>query len=581
MKFFNKKVVSFSSFLLSLILIFSFSVFSYADTVIGDNGVVYTDLNPYQELVEYVHKDFLANAKSYEKYFTDERLYVLSQIESTLYRLVGYEALDSLFHLEWYWDKESCEKIWDTYSEYIISGYIADKFTKSKSKEMFANVFGYIGSDAEDYYLKIYQVAKEKDGLKEVITSADGFNAWFASQFGYSNFEKKNPNRGIVNGIADLDFDISLSSELKEVMQDVVDKEVADSEVYYCYSTDINYQATEFSNGNTFNNFKKFVIENQDKYSIFTTTSYNTSSSSYINLFCLPKSFTLKYIFSSSADKTSFLNGSDYVRITFFDSVSWALNSKPYVEPDKWEGIKGYRIDDSGVTELECNSKFPSSSGTYGNSKVSCSKMPNKSLVNHVWVTSGCVEEGVIYNDADSVKELVSGMPSFFTTSQFGQEPLNSVSASDLSGVGINYGSVSSYINNYYGENGKYPSNTDIQKYIDDILERLKNDKSNDSGINSSGNGGNGSTSSGSNVWDWLGGVGEFLGGLIGALGEAILGLLNGIKDFIYTLIADVPSIFSEFMQVFFSWLPSEITALLGLSVAAMIIYGIIKLIRG
>ena len=208
----------------------------------------------------------------------------------------------------------------------------------------------------------------------------------------------------------------------------------------------------------------------------------------------------------------------------------------------------------------------------------------------------------------------------------------------------ISYDNVGNYINDSYNTNGSYPDSQDIQIYIDNNIPVVEptptptpipggggsggsgsgttvssngvnvvinnnptasntnnntytdNSTTNNNYFfnllhggtvsgNGTGNGsgtvsGNGSGTSG-NIFDWLGDLGEVLGNLIKNLGEALLNVIKGITDLIEAIVVGLPTMFFEFIGAVFGWLPEEWVSLLSLSLASMLIYGIIKIFRG
>lgn len=94
---------------------------------------------------------------------------------------------------------------------------------------------------------------------------------------------------------------------------------------------------------------------------------------------------------------------------------------------------------------------------------------------------------------------------------------------------------------------------------------------------------GNGTGSEGGigSIFGWLGDLGQVIGDLIKNLGEAIKNIVIGISDLITSIVTDLPTMFFDFVGAFFGWMPPEWSTLLSLSLAAMLIFGIIKIFRG
>lgn len=151
----------------------------------------------------------------------------------------------------------------------------------------------------------------------------------------------------------------------------------------------------------------------------------------------------------------------------------------------------------------------------------------------------------------------------------------------------ITYGDVTSYINEYHDSNGTYPDINDIQVFIDNNIPNSDPtptptptpdpDDPNGGG----GSGGSGGSGDSDNIFDFLSKIGEVLGSLIKNLGNVLADLVAGIGSIISSLIESIPTVFSDFLGALIGWLPSELQALISLSITAMIIIGLIKLFKG
>lgn len=154
----------------------------------------------------------------------------------------------------------------------------------------------------------------------------------------------------------------------------------------------------------------------------------------------------------------------------------------------------------------------------------------------------------------------------------------------------VTYGDVTSYIDSFNTENGYPPS-------VQDIEVNIKNEDTNNKD-DSDGGGSGDDDSGGSGIGDigdifgWLKalgsviaslikGVGEFVTEIMGGIVEAINTLLDGLSNIITTVTEAIPSVFMQFIQACFDWMPDEWIALLTASLLLMILWGIIKLIRG
>lgn len=190
----------------------------------------------------------------------------------------------------------------------------------------------------------------------------------------------------------------------------------------------------------------------------------------------------------------------------------------------------------------------------------------------------------------------------------------------------ITYGDITTYINKYYDDNGTNPNPTEIYIYINNnIPDSDPSNPDNPSGGNGgtggsggnatatatanngnvnvtinnnpsitlglptlSGNGVSGNTVSGNgisggvdNIFGFISYLGQVLGNLIKNVGNALVDLVEGIAEIIASIFEAIPNVFNDFMTGVFGWLPAELRALIVLAISAMLIVGIIKLIRG
>lgn len=148
----------------------------------------------------------------------------------------------------------------------------------------------------------------------------------------------------------------------------------------------------------------------------------------------------------------------------------------------------------------------------------------------------------------------------------------------------VSYGDTISYIDSFNTENG-YPPTT-VQVNLNIERENTENKTPSSGGDNGGDNGGgsggdNGGGSSGSNIFDFLSDIGAVLGNLIKNLGNVLTELISGVAEIITGLFEAIPTIFGDFLGALLGWLPEEIRALIILGITAMIIVGIIKVIRG
>lgn len=144
----------------------------------------------------------------------------------------------------------------------------------------------------------------------------------------------------------------------------------------------------------------------------------------------------------------------------------------------------------------------------------------------------------------------------------------------------VTYGDISDYVDNSYTDNSYYPDMSQINNWI----ENTNTDNITNNGGGSGGeNGGDdsGSGTSGDGIFDFLSDLGGVLGNLIKNLGQAITNIIKGVADLVESIVTDLPTVFFDFIGAIFGWLPDEWVMLLSLSLACMLIWGIVKVIRG
>lgn len=230
----------------------------------------------------------------------------------------------------------------------------------------------------------------------------------------------------------------------------------------------------------------------------------------------------------------------------------------------------------------------------------------------------------------------IFGTYELFTSAQRGKMPYyynNNVYTDFSSSVGdytvntdnrnyVTYGDVTTYIDDHHTETGEYPSIPEINVWIESQPSPTPLPTPTPNPDNPSGGGGSGSFVNNNNpsitnnptfnnnpninvtlfpsvsgntvsgngagseggigsIFGWLGDLGQVIGDLIKNLGEAIKNIVIGISDLITSIVTDLPTMFFDFVGAFFGWMPPEWSTLLSLSLAAMLIFGIIKIFRG
>lgn len=200
------------------------------------------------------------------------------------------------------------------------------------------------------------------------------------------------------------------------------------------------------------------------------------------------------------------------------------------------------------------------------------------SIGNPLIMTNGNYEIPV-YTSLNSLKQYSVGQKPYYYNNDVWQDFSTSSNGYTWSPTNINtvtYGDVTNYVNDYHDTNNNYPDNSTVNNWIEETnTENITNN-----GGGSGGNGG-GSGSGSDGIFDFLSDLGSVLGNLISNLGQAITNIIKGISDLVTSIVTDLPTVFFDFIGAIFGWLPEEWVTLLSLSLAAMLIWGIVKVIRG
>lgn len=198
-----------------------------------------------------------------------------------------------------------------------------------------------------------------------------------------------------------------------------------------------------------------------------------------------------------------------------------------------------------------------------------------------VCVSYGHVKEIPIYGTKSLLESSERGTMPYYYNNTVWQDFSQSTGDYTFSPTNINtvtYGDTVTYINDYHDTNNNYPDNSTVNNWINNTNEENITNNGGGSGGDDSG-GGSGSGTDG--IFDFLSDLGAVLGNLIKNLGQAITNIIKGISDLVTSIVTDLPTVFFDFIGAIFGWLPDEWVTLLSLSLAAMLIWGIVKVIRG
>ena len=142
----------------------------------------------------------------------------------------------------------------------------------------------------------------------------------------------------------------------------------------------------------------------------------------------------------------------------------------------------------------------------------------------------------------------------------------------------VTYGDTVSNIIDSYNTTGYYPDIDTTNSWIETTNNNYIEDSGGGGG---SGGGGSGGGSGNTGIFDFLSQIGQVLGNLIKNLGKVLTDLISSISEIISDLFEVIPTVFGDFLSGLFGWLPEDLRALIILGISAMIIVGLVKLIRG
>lgn len=192
------------------------------------------------------------------------------------------------------------------------------------------------------------------------------------------------------------------------------------------------------------------------------------------------------------------------------------------------------------------------------------------------FVVSGSrIKTYIEYSDFATFQASTVGMQPYYITDSYNN--FNNTTGSyntTTTDNSVTYSDVGNIVNNYYNDNGKYPTPDEIKIQIE-IIQSGGGSGGGDSG------GGSGGSGDGSSIWDFLSRLGEVLGGLIKNLGNMLTSLIDSIVTIINDVIGKIPQVFNGLLEVVFGGLPEDMKAIIILGVTVMVVYGIIKVIRG
>lgn len=357
--------------------------------------------------------------------------------------------------------------------------------------------------------------------------------------------------------------DITVTNDFRTMMNDFNDS----LSIAYLYSYTADDLASLFSTVDAYIEAKKFMGSDLLSNQYFFLCSYYG-----INKIYTVSKQTYPYLYINGTDNTintssnyawgNLINGQNNTSISM-DVYNWDANNKEWVS-----GGTGL-ITCYGLIDLNKQKAHETAS----NQRAFF--MSNTSHIQIRFIKGTANVTDIIYQPYYYNNRVWTDFSSSTGDYTFSADNINTVS----------YGDITSYIDSYNTENGYPPSVQDIEVTI--------NNKNDDSGGGGSGSGGDDSGDDDTtNIFGWLKQLGKVLGDLIKGLGEfftevvtglvsAITDLLSGIADLISNITETLPSAFMDWFASLFEWMPAEWKALLSASLVFMVLWGIIKVIRG
>lgn len=371
------------------------------------------------------------------------------------------------------------------------------------------------------------------------------------------------------------------------LIKSTVDYVVNNSGMKYVYSFDLNRFTTSFGNGALYRGLKDLVSDNQDNNKIifWWPTAY------YGRIY---RPCVIVYDFENCGFVPNSILNDKYVDCFGYDLISWvSLFNSNSISKDiyYWDDLQSQFINDNSLIDTmyfdnfftvldKQNSIIPSGFIDIQNNHAS-----QRYVVSNNKVFTYC-----LYSDLNTLKSYSDGKAPYYYNNNVWQDFSNSTTGYTYTPTNINtvsYGDVISYVDSFNTENGYYPTFDNIENHIDD-----KNEDNINNGNDGGEGGGSGDGDGIGDIFGWLKGLGsaiaslikglgEFLTEIIAGLTEAITELLSGISDLIISVTQTIPTVFMDFLHACFDWMPDEWVGLFGACVLVMVLYGIIKLIRG
>lgn len=433
----------------------------------------------------------------------------------------------------------------------------------------------------------------------------------------YSNQDKNKDNitQSDINEFSrDFEQNINYSDESttynnnsRSMLNLFINETLNTSPSFYVYSYVVNTSATSFPEGTLYNALKT-VLDTTDKNYINILYQYNN------NYYLLTSNNTdIGFVYFSSWNnnpRVKFYSYSSWDQISYFDKSIFT----------QYKYVSGSFVENTDNLTLQNNSSNPVLS-MIANSTVSGLGNGWDGIAYFVNRDSSHIFK--VFRSYDDFRASSVGQSSFYVNNSVYNDWSTSTGDYTVTTDNSNkasYGDITSYIDSFNTENGRYPSDQEIFHWIEDYTPTVNPtptpDPDNPSGTGSfvnnnnpsitnnptfnnnpninitlfpsvSDNGLNGGTVSGNggqgsigNIFEWIGNLGNVIANLIKNVGEMIVNAFQGVIEAVTTILNGIPNILTPIIEFVFGGLPDELQALISLGITCIIFVGIIKVIK-
>ena len=362
----------------------------------------------------------------------------------------------------------------------------------------------------------------------------------------------------ILNNQTVTDNSVTNDSDINTFIKNWSDYYVSQQGDYYAKAFDLHNATNSFTDGSLYLALKDFI---QNDNHLFRFYGWAPAHGGYFVATCNDTNLT--FVESSSS------NGR--ITVSLYNKTTW--DAYPFT-PNTTFDIYFYN---STSGEFEQNTTI-----TYipNNWYFVCDKTSNYAVVQNAsyepyLVSMSNTDYVQVFKTVQSLRDAQVGYSSYYYNNDVWSDFSSSSSDYVFSPTNINtvsYGDVITHIDSTYSDDDYYPTTSQTNNWIEN---------KNEENITNGGGSGSGGDSSGDGIFDFLSDLGSVLGNLIKNLGQAITNILAGIADLVQSIVTDLPTVFFDFIGSLFGWLPEEWVTLLSLSLACMLIWGVVKVIRG